>query len=205
MNIHFNHTEPVNASAQTLFDVITDYTSYPSFNSALIKVEVVSKDEQGAEFLADRKTKIGKQVRALVPAIVGAVILFLAGVSRRRPRLAFAHRRRRDDHLAADDDGDAHHHPHHIHRPVDDGDDHDLADAHHAGHAAGRRGSPQRGQRRRGQPRCRRRWSRSGTRTASTRSSGRRPRRPSSRSRRPQVSPTTAWWARRRCRLSRPR
>ena len=64
MNIHFNHTEPVNASAQTLFDVITDYTSYPSFNSALIKVEVVSKDEQGAEFLADRKTKIGKQVRA---------------------------------------------------------------------------------------------------------------------------------------------
>ena len=64
MNIHFNHTEPVNASAQTLFDVITDYTSYPSFNSALIKVEVISKDEQGAEFLADRKTKIGKQVRA---------------------------------------------------------------------------------------------------------------------------------------------
>jgi ribosome-associated toxin RatA of RatAB toxin-antitoxin module len=64
MNIHFNHTEPVNASAQTLFDVITDYASYPSFNSALIKVEVVSKDEQGAEFLADRKTKIGKQVRA---------------------------------------------------------------------------------------------------------------------------------------------
>ena len=34
MNIHFNHTEPVNASAQTLFDVITDHASYPSFNSA---------------------------------------------------------------------------------------------------------------------------------------------------------------------------
>ena len=63
MNIHFNHTEPVTASAQTLFDVITDYANYPSFNSALIHVEVVSKDEQGAEFLADRKTKIGKQVR----------------------------------------------------------------------------------------------------------------------------------------------
>ena len=64
MNIHFNHTEPVNASAQTLFDVITDYANYPSFNPALIHVEVVSKDEQGAEFLADRKTKIGKQGRA---------------------------------------------------------------------------------------------------------------------------------------------
>jgi ribosome-associated toxin RatA of RatAB toxin-antitoxin module len=64
MNIHFNHTEPVQAPAEVLFDVITDYTSYPSFNPALIKVEVVVKDDSGAEFLADRKTKIAKQVRA---------------------------------------------------------------------------------------------------------------------------------------------
>ena len=64
MNIHFNHTEPVEAPAEVLFGVITDYTSYPGFNSALIKVEVVTKDESGAEFVADRKTKIGKQVRA---------------------------------------------------------------------------------------------------------------------------------------------
>jgi ribosome-associated toxin RatA of RatAB toxin-antitoxin module len=64
LDIHFNHTEPVEAPAETLFDVLTDYTNYPNFNSALIKVETVSKDEQGAEFLADRKTKIGKQVRA---------------------------------------------------------------------------------------------------------------------------------------------
>jgi ribosome-associated toxin RatA of RatAB toxin-antitoxin module len=64
MNIHFNHSEPVNAPAETLFDVITDYASYPSFNAALIKVEVVTKDETGAEFLADRKTRIGQQVRA---------------------------------------------------------------------------------------------------------------------------------------------
>jgi ribosome-associated toxin RatA of RatAB toxin-antitoxin module len=64
LDIHFNHTEPVEAPAETLFDVLTDYTNYPSFNSALIKVQTVSKDEHGAEFLADRKTKIGKQVRA---------------------------------------------------------------------------------------------------------------------------------------------
>jgi len=64
MDIHFNHTEPVQAPAEVLFDVITDYTSYPSFNPALIKVEVVAKDQSGAEFLADRKTKIAKQVRA---------------------------------------------------------------------------------------------------------------------------------------------
>ena len=37
MNIHFNHTEPVEAPAEVLFDVLTDYASYPSFDSALIK------------------------------------------------------------------------------------------------------------------------------------------------------------------------
>jgi len=52
MNIHFNHTEPVKAPAEVLFDVITDYTRYPSFNSAVIKVEVVTKDENGADFPA---------------------------------------------------------------------------------------------------------------------------------------------------------
>ena len=45
MNIHFNHTEPVEAPAAVLFDVITDYTSYPSFNPALVKVQVVEKDD----------------------------------------------------------------------------------------------------------------------------------------------------------------
>jgi len=30
--------------------VIIDYTSYPSLNPALIKVEVVAKDDGGAEF-----------------------------------------------------------------------------------------------------------------------------------------------------------
>jgi ribosome-associated toxin RatA of RatAB toxin-antitoxin module len=64
LDIHFNHTEPVEAPAEILFDVMTDYSNYPSFNSALINVTTVSKDESGAEFLADRKTKIGKKVRA---------------------------------------------------------------------------------------------------------------------------------------------
>jgi ribosome-associated toxin RatA of RatAB toxin-antitoxin module len=64
MNIHFNHTATAEASAETLFEVITDYADYPAFNSALIKVGVVTKNEQGAEFVADRKTKIGKKVRA---------------------------------------------------------------------------------------------------------------------------------------------
>jgi Polyketide cyclase / dehydrase and lipid transport len=64
MNVHFNDTRPANASAETLFEVITDYANYPSFNSPLIHVNVVRKDESGAEFIADRKTKIGKKVRA---------------------------------------------------------------------------------------------------------------------------------------------
>jgi ribosome-associated toxin RatA of RatAB toxin-antitoxin module len=64
MDIHFNHSEPVNAPAETLFAVLTDYANYPSFNSAVVDVTVVAKDDDGAEFVADRKTKIGKRVRA---------------------------------------------------------------------------------------------------------------------------------------------
>ena len=64
MDIHFNDTRPANASAATLFEVLTDYLSYPSFNKAVTNVRVVRKDDTGAEFVADRTTKIGKQVRA---------------------------------------------------------------------------------------------------------------------------------------------
>ena len=64
MNIHFNHTAPAAASAEELFEVVTDYERYPSFNSALIHVDVVRKDADGAEFVADRKTRIGSRVRA---------------------------------------------------------------------------------------------------------------------------------------------
>jgi ribosome-associated toxin RatA of RatAB toxin-antitoxin module len=64
MNIHFNETRPANASAATLWEVITDYPSYPTFNAAIVDVRVARKDDSGAEFVADRKTRIGKTVRA---------------------------------------------------------------------------------------------------------------------------------------------
>jgi ribosome-associated toxin RatA of RatAB toxin-antitoxin module len=64
MHIHFNDTRPANAPAAVLFEVLTDYRSYPQFNSAVTNVRVVKKDDHGAEFVADRTTKIGKQVRA---------------------------------------------------------------------------------------------------------------------------------------------
>ncbi|HEX3266504.1 MAG TPA: SRPBCC family protein [Gaiellaceae bacterium] len=64
MNIHFNDTRPAEASAETLFDVITDYSNYPGFNSSVVKVTVVKKDDEGAEFVADRKTKVGKEAHA---------------------------------------------------------------------------------------------------------------------------------------------
>ena len=64
MEIHFNDTRQAAASAETLFDVVTDYANYPDFNSALNHVDVVRKDQEGAEFVADRKTKIGSHVRA---------------------------------------------------------------------------------------------------------------------------------------------
>ena len=67
MGIHVNDTQPAGAPAGTLVEVITDYASYPGFNPALIQVQVVKKDDTGAEFVADRKTKIGKRVRAYDP------------------------------------------------------------------------------------------------------------------------------------------
>jgi Polyketide cyclase / dehydrase and lipid transport len=64
MDIHFNHTELVDAPAETLFQVITDYADYARFNPAVVKMTVVAKDKNGAEFLAKCKTRIAKQVRA---------------------------------------------------------------------------------------------------------------------------------------------
>ena len=34
MDIRFNHTEPVDAAAETLFEVITDYAGYPRSTSS---------------------------------------------------------------------------------------------------------------------------------------------------------------------------
>jgi len=64
MEIHFNHTERADAPAETLFEVITDYAGYPRFNPAVVKMTVVAEDQNGAEFVARRKTRIAKQVRA---------------------------------------------------------------------------------------------------------------------------------------------
>jgi ribosome-associated toxin RatA of RatAB toxin-antitoxin module len=64
MTIHFNDTRPADAPAATLWEVLTDYSRYPSFNSTIVDVRVAKKDEAGAEFVADRKTRIGKTVRA---------------------------------------------------------------------------------------------------------------------------------------------
>jgi ribosome-associated toxin RatA of RatAB toxin-antitoxin module len=63
MEIHFNHTERVDAPAETLFEVITDYAGYPRFNPAVVKMTVIAEDQNGAEFVASRKTRIAKQVR----------------------------------------------------------------------------------------------------------------------------------------------
>ena len=64
MLIHFNDTQNAVASAETLFQVITDYTDYPQFNSAVRTMQVVSQDDHGAEFVAGRKTKVEKNAHA---------------------------------------------------------------------------------------------------------------------------------------------
>jgi hypothetical protein len=57
-------TQPANASAKTLFEVITVYGNYPSFNPSVTGVAVLRKGESGAEFIAGRTAKIGKQAHA---------------------------------------------------------------------------------------------------------------------------------------------
>jgi hypothetical protein len=60
----FNDTRSAGAPATTLFEVITGHPGYRDFNPALMKVRVIEKDDSGAEFVAGRRTKIGKRVRA---------------------------------------------------------------------------------------------------------------------------------------------
>ena len=57
-------TQPANASAKTLFEVITAYGNYPSFNPSVAGVAVLRKAESGAEFIAGRTAKIGKRAHA---------------------------------------------------------------------------------------------------------------------------------------------
>jgi hypothetical protein len=64
MNVHFKDTQPAEAPGEVLFSVLTDYVNYPNFNPSVTNVTVLKKDDEGAEFLADRKTKIGKQAHA---------------------------------------------------------------------------------------------------------------------------------------------
>jgi ribosome-associated toxin RatA of RatAB toxin-antitoxin module len=64
VNIHFNDSATADASAETMFAVITDYAGYPAFNDAVAKMTVVRQDERGAEFVADRKLRVTRRVRA---------------------------------------------------------------------------------------------------------------------------------------------
>jgi ribosome-associated toxin RatA of RatAB toxin-antitoxin module len=64
MDIHFTDTTTADAAAETLFEVITDYTDYPRFNDAIAKMTVVRQDDDGAEFVADRHLRVTKRVRA---------------------------------------------------------------------------------------------------------------------------------------------
>ena len=64
MEMHLNHTERVDAPAETLFEVLTDYAGYRRFNPAVVKMTVITEDHNGAESVARRKIRIAKQVRA---------------------------------------------------------------------------------------------------------------------------------------------
>jgi Polyketide cyclase / dehydrase and lipid transport len=64
MDIRFRDTQSANASAETLFEVITDYSHYPHFNPAVVDVSVAESSNNGVEFTASRTPRILRDVRA---------------------------------------------------------------------------------------------------------------------------------------------
>ena len=63
MLIHFQHTELVAVSPQQLFDVLTDYQSYPASNPQVVSATIIDRHDNKVEVQAQRTTLIGKQVR----------------------------------------------------------------------------------------------------------------------------------------------
>jgi hypothetical protein len=64
MDIRFRDTQSANASAETLFEVITDYSHYPHFNPAVVDVSVAESSNNGVEYTASRTPRILRDVRA---------------------------------------------------------------------------------------------------------------------------------------------
>ncbi|HEY6797683.1 MAG TPA: SRPBCC family protein [Kineosporiaceae bacterium] len=64
MDIHFTDSREAAVPAQTLFAVIVDYPSYPQFNPAVSAIEVVRQGDDGGEFVAVRRTAIGRTAHA---------------------------------------------------------------------------------------------------------------------------------------------
>jgi ribosome-associated toxin RatA of RatAB toxin-antitoxin module len=56
MDIRFKDTQPANASAETLFEVIIDYSGYPRFNPAVVEITVVERHQNSAELTARRSS-----------------------------------------------------------------------------------------------------------------------------------------------------
>lgn len=64
MHFAFHDTRSAQASAAVLFEVLTDYAAYPRFDTAVTDVRLVSKDDVGAEFVARRRFRTSRWVRA---------------------------------------------------------------------------------------------------------------------------------------------
>ncbi|HEY6793349.1 MAG TPA: SRPBCC family protein [Kineosporiaceae bacterium] len=72
MDIHFKDSREAAAPAEILFDVIVDYASYPRFNPAVSGIDVVRHGRDGAEFVARRRTAIGRTAHAYDAYRLGA-------------------------------------------------------------------------------------------------------------------------------------
>jgi hypothetical protein len=65
MQVHLRHSRLVEAPAETVVEVLTDYVSHPRFDPTLVRVTVVRQDADGAELVADRTIRRRRQVHAV--------------------------------------------------------------------------------------------------------------------------------------------
>jgi ribosome-associated toxin RatA of RatAB toxin-antitoxin module len=74
VDVRFNDTQRANVSAQTLFEVITDYANYPNFNPSVTNVTVLRKDNGGAEFRTTMNRKISNHAHVFDKYEVGGTV-----------------------------------------------------------------------------------------------------------------------------------
>jgi ribosome-associated toxin RatA of RatAB toxin-antitoxin module len=63
MRVRFERSVTVAVDAARLFEIITDYESYPAFVPAVATITVVARDDDGVEVVVGWTTRLGRESR----------------------------------------------------------------------------------------------------------------------------------------------